>query len=108
MKIKINFYIKISLEQNLSVRELRYKIKNKEANLIVSQMAKKMYKQIAICGEENLKELDLSHGAIITANHFNPLDSLCERKVVEKLLKRKMYTVIQDTNLAMLFQNLID
>ena len=37
-----------------------YNIKNKEANLIVSQMAKKMYKQIAICGEENLKELDLS------------------------------------------------
>ena len=27
---KINYYIKISLEQNLSVRELRYKIKNKE------------------------------------------------------------------------------
>lgn len=78
-----------------------YKIKNKEANLIVSQMAKKMYKQIEICGEENLKGLDLSKGAIITANHFNPLDSLCERKVVGKLLKKKMYTVIQDTNLAM-------
>jgi 1-acyl-sn-glycerol-3-phosphate acyltransferase len=56
---------------------------------------------IKIEGRENLKGLDLSHGAIITSNHFNPLDSFNARKVVEKVLKRKMYIVIQDTNLAM-------
>lgn len=58
-------------------------------------------RSIKIEGRENLKGLDLSHGAIITSNHFNPLDSFNARKVVEKVLKRKMYIVIQDTNLAM-------
>ena len=58
-------------------------------------------RSIKIEGREHLKGLDLSHGAIITSNHFSPLDSFNARKVVEKVLKRKMYIVIQDTNLAM-------
>ena len=40
-------------------------------------------------------------GAIITSNHFNPLDSYNIRKIVEEKLHKKLYIVVQDTNLAM-------
>ena len=56
---------------------------------------------ITIKGLENIKDLDLSNGAIITSNHFNPLDTFIIRKLVEKVLKKDLYIVIQDTNLAM-------
>ena len=48
-----------------------------------------------------MKNIDLSKGAIITSNHFNPLDTFIIRKLVEKVLKKDLYIVIQDTNLAM-------
>ncbi|MBR6690601.1 MAG: 1-acyl-sn-glycerol-3-phosphate acyltransferase [Bacilli bacterium] len=74
--------------------------KNKIANMIVDYTGKQIYKDIEIKGFENLKDLDLSKGAIITCNHFNPLDSYNLRKVVKKL-KKKLYIVVQATNLAL-------
>ena len=40
---------------------------------IASKYMKLLDKDITIKGLENLKDLDLSKGAIITSNHFNPL-----------------------------------
>lgn len=78
-----------------------YLVKNKMANDTVKKFGKLMYPKIEIVGLDNLDKLDLSHGAIITSNHFNPLDSYNVRKIVEMKLHRKLYLVIQDTNLAM-------
>lgn len=78
-----------------------YKIKNKIANKIVKNVGKKIYPDIEIKGLERLDYIDLDKGAIITSNHFNPLDSFTVRKLVEQKLNKKLYIVIQDTNLAM-------
>ena len=78
-----------------------YFIKNKIANKTVKKIAKEIYPNINIIGLEKLNYVDLTNGAIITSNHFNPLDSYNIRKIVEEKLHKKLYTVVQDTNLAM-------
>lgn len=76
-------------------------IKNKIANKTVRKIAKEIYPNINIIGLEKLDYVDLTNGAIITSNHFNPLDSYNIRKIVEEKLHKKLYIVVQDTNLAM-------
>ena len=82
-------------------KKIRYGIKHAAANMTVSKYMKMLDKDIIINGAEKLKNIDLSKGAIITSNHFNPLDTFIIRKLVEKVLKKDLYIVIQDTNLAM-------
>ena len=82
-------------------KKIRYGIKHAAANMTVSKYMKLLDKDIIINGAEKLKNIDLSKGAIITSNHFNPLDTFIIRKLVEKVLKKDLYIVIQDTNLAM-------
>lgn len=103
---------KILLKFYHNQNKTTYKIKKIIANGIVNNVGKKIYPDIKITGLEKLDYIDLSKGAIITSNHFNPLDSYTVRKIVEKKLNKKLYIVIQDTNLAMpgklgfLFNNL--
>lgn len=78
-----------------------YFIKNKIANKTVRKIAKEIYPNINIIGLEKINYVDLTNGAIITSNHFNPLDSYNIRKIVEEKLHKKLYIVVQDTNLAM-------
>lgn len=82
-------------------KKLSYFFKNKIANKTVKKISKKLYPDIIINGLEKLDSADLSKGAIITSNHFNPLDSYNVRKIVEEKLHKKLYIVVQDTNLAM-------
>lgn len=82
-------------------KKLSYFFKNKIANKTVKKISKELYQDIKINGLEKLDLADLSNGAIITSNHFNPLDSYNIRKIVEEKLHKKLYIVVQDTNLAM-------
>ena len=82
-------------------KKLSYFFKNKIANKTVKKISKELYPDIKINGLEKLDLADLSKGAIITSNHFNPLDSYNVRKIVEEKLHKKLYIVVQDTNLAM-------
>ncbi|MBD9107246.1 1-acyl-sn-glycerol-3-phosphate acyltransferase [bacterium] len=82
-------------------KKLSYFFKNKIANKTVKKISKELYSDIKINGLEKLDLADLSNGAIITSNHFNPLDSYNIRKIVEEKLHKKLYIVVQDTNLAM-------
>ena len=66
-----------------------YKLKKKAALKIVKESTKYV-DNIEVVGIEKLKNLDLSQGAIITNNHFNPLDSYASRKVTS-LLNKKLY-----------------
>ena len=50
-------------------------------------------------GIENIAEI--KSGAIITSNHFNPLDNTVVRKFTKKIGKSRLYIVSQETNLAM-------
>ncbi len=40
-------------------------------------------------------------GAIVTSNHFSPLDNTAVRKAMNKAGYRRLFMVNQDTNLAM-------
>lgn len=82
-------------------KKLSYFFKNKIANKTIKKISKELYPDIKINGLEKLDLADLSNGAIITSNHFNPLDSYNIRKIVEEKLHKKLYIVVQDTNLAM-------
>ena len=77
-----------------------YNFKRNVANTIVEKLGKEIYPTIELEGLENLNGIDLSNGAIITSNHFNPLDSYTIRKLTN-LLRKDLYIVIQDTNLAL-------
>ena len=85
-------------------------IKSLRATLCIKQYGKKFDSTIKIVGLENIK--DIISGAIVTSNHFNPLDSLIVRKLIKEKNNKEIYIVIQDTNLAMpgfigyLFNNL--
>lgn len=78
---------------------LFYKFKKKKAENIVLNVRKQLG-DIEIKGYENISSLDLSRGAIITNNHFNPLDSYGIRDIALKLNK-DLYIVIEDTNLSL-------
>ena len=82
-------------------KSLSYKLKNKAVLKGIYKTGKDILNSINVVGEDNLRDLDLSKGAIITCNHFNPLDSYNVRKVVEEILHKKLYIVIEETNLAM-------
>lgn len=81
--------------------KLTYYFKRKIANHTVKKIGKTIYQDITVKNEDVLKNYSFSKGAIITSNHFNPLDSYCVRYIVEKILHKKLYIVVQDTNLAM-------
>lgn len=79
--------------------KLGYKINNQIANIILSLATNMQNKETKIVGLENIKSIN--GGAIITSNHFNPLDNTIIQKLVRDLGKKRLYIVGQATNLAM-------
>ncbi len=79
--------------------KLSYKIKTKIVRIIISIATKIINKDTKIEGIENIK--DIKTGAIITSNHFNPLDNLIIQKLIRKLGKKRLYIVSQVSNFAM-------
>ncbi len=76
-----------------------YFINNKIARGIVELIMHSQNKTTKIIGMENIK--DIEGGAIITSNHFNPIDNIVIRKFAKKAGKKRLYIVGQETNLAM-------
>jgi len=79
--------------------KLSYKIKNKLARILINIAASIQNKETEIVGLENIK--DIKTGAIITSNHFNPLDSTVVQTAMKKVGKDRLYIVGQEENLAM-------
>lgn len=87
------------IENYLNNREtFLYKIKNRIAKVIIAIVTNMMNKDTEIRGLENVENINT--GAIITSNHFNPLDSIIIQKFAKKM-KKSLYIVAQETNLAM-------
>lgn len=78
--------------------KLSYKIKNKITRSIISIVRMIQDKDIEIKGIENIS--NIKTGAILTNNHFNPLDSIIIQKLIKKI-KKRLYIVGQESNLAM-------
>jgi len=73
---EINYYIDISIKQKLGVRELRYKIKNKEYERLSIETKNKLTKK------EEVKVNDLIKNPILIRNSYN------YEKITEKVLKQ--------------------
>ena len=80
-------------------KKITFKSKNEIARSIISVATKALHKDTEIVGIENAE--GIKTGAIITSNHFNPIDTTIIQKLIKKLGKRKLYIVSQVTNLAM-------
>lgn len=79
--------------------KISYKIKNKIARVIINAVSCVQNKETQVIGIENIK--DIKTGAIITSNHFNPLDSTVVQTAMKKVGKNRIYIVGQEENLAM-------
>lgn len=80
-------------------KKLSYTINNKISRTIISGVTLTQIINTKIVGIENIE--NIKTGAIITSNHFNPLDNIMVRRFVRKMGKKRLYIVCQETNLAM-------
>lgn len=76
-----------------------FKTKTKIAKTVVSMLTDILHKDTEIIGIENI--MDITSGAIVTSNHFNPLDNLIIQKMAKEVANRRLYIVSQESNLAM-------
>lgn len=98
---------KLSLEQKKEIintylnrrYKLSYKFNNKVARTIHSVVSNVQNKETKILGIRNVR--DIKTGAIITSNHFNPLDNTIIKTLTKRLGKKRLYIVGQESNLAM-------
>lgn len=91
---------KIIIKKYLKNRKkIRYKRNNKIARMMTGIITWWENRDTEIVGIENVK--DIKTGAIITCNHFNPLDNTVVRTFAKKNGKRRLYIISQETNLAM-------
>lgn len=70
-----------------------------EARALITWNTYKVNRNTSITGMEKIA--DIAGSAIITSNHFNQLDSTVIRHMIRKKDKRRLYTVIEPSNLAM-------
>jgi 1-acyl-sn-glycerol-3-phosphate acyltransferase len=79
--------------------KLWYFIKSRPVFIMEDIVTLMHKKHIKVVGWDNLK--GIKKGAIITNNHFNPLDSIFPRYVIKKKYHKPINLVAQETNLAM-------
>lgn len=80
-------------------KKLMFRLKSCAARLIANVGSRLLNRETEIIGEDRLP--DLSKGAIITSNHFEPLENTVIRKLVLKHGKKRLNIVSQATNFAM-------
>ncbi|MCD7775788.1 MAG: 1-acyl-sn-glycerol-3-phosphate acyltransferase [Firmicutes bacterium] len=87
-------------ERFLSEREsAQYKRRNNFARFILGVGGRFINLHTKIDGLERIKEI--KGGAIITSNHFNPLDNTAVWTAVRRSGRERLYIVSQESNLAM-------
>ena len=81
------------------MRTVEYQLKNKAARGLVDAVMRGVHRNTEFTGLEHLKQIHT--GAVITSNHFNPLDNTAVRAVLKKAGKKRLYIVSQAGNFAM-------
>ncbi len=72
---------------------------NAAARTCVWGLARWFNRDTKIVGLENVD--NVQGGAVITSNHFSPLDNFIVRRTVSKAFHQRLYVVSKDSNLAM-------
>jgi len=88
------------IEKYLKTRKSNtYKIKNKMVRKITAEQTKEQSDTTSIVGIENIE--NITTGAIVTSNHFGPLDSVPLRKLVQERGMKNINIIAREENLAM-------
>lgn len=80
-------------------KNLSFKLKSFITRRVANALTFALNRKTEIVGIEKLREI--KGGAIITSNHFSPIENTAIRHLVKKLDKRRINIVCQVTNLAM-------
>ena len=78
---------------------MSYRAKSRIARGIANKATLVLNRDTEIVGLE--KARGLTGGAIITSNHFNPMDNTIIRHMTRQLGKKRLYIISQQTNFAM-------
>lgn len=81
------------------IRTSGYHLKNKAARGLVEAVTRGVNRNTEFTGLEHLRQIHT--GAIITSNHFNPLDNTAVRSALKRAGKNRLYIVSQAGNFAM-------
>lgn len=76
-----------------------YSFNNWLARCVTDTVSRRENKGTEYTGLENIS--DIRTGAVITSNHFNPMENTAVREAMKKVGKKRMYVVCQETNYAM-------
>ena len=76
-----------------------YWLKNWISRCITDTMSREINRDTEYIGLENLK--GITGGAIVTSNHFNPLDNTAVRQAMKKAGRGRLFIVSEETNFAM-------
>ena len=79
--------------------KVKYKIDKKASEVLIEQFTKDVVKNIEFEGIENLK--NIKGGAIITGNHYSPMDTMPIKKLIKKVFNKEIYIVSLASNLAL-------
>ena len=82
-----------------SKKKIYYRLNNKIARGIIKMVTWMENRDTEVIGVEKVNKINA--GAIITSNHFNPLDNTVVRKFAKKAGKKRIYVIGQESNLAM-------
>ena len=93
---QINYYIKISIEQNLSVRQLRQKIKNKEYERLPEETKNKLITK------EKSSVIDFVKNPIIIKNRNNY--KIISEKILQKLILEDIPSFLKELVQLLLIQ----
>lgn len=80
-------------------KKISYSIYNVLARTIINYVSYIENRKTEYIGLDNIK--DIKKGAVITSNHFNPIDNTAIRMAVNQVKKKRLFIVSQTTNLAM-------
>ncbi len=79
--------------------KLSFYFKSLPAKGVIKKVTNDMSKYIEFADLDNIDKNIKS--AIVTCNHFNPIDNIFIRKAIKDYYKKELHIVIQDTNLAL-------
>jgi len=80
-------------------QSFRYKVNNLIAGKIINIASKNLIQKTDIIGLDHIA--GISGGAILTSNHFNPIDNIIVRILAKEMGRKTLFVVSQETNLMM-------
>lgn len=77
--------------------KVKYNVDKKAADLLIKNFCKDVYKNIEYVGLDKLK--DFKGGAIITGNHYSPVDTIPIKELIKNEFNKELYIVSIASNL---------